>query len=146
MKELELLFGTKLLDSMLASPEDAICTLREVKSCLIEADWKRTISMASAHPSLAYICDPQFVNEWLALWDCALDYGTLGTKVSQTVLKIMCKPVFGDDICCYCSNTIDEPSFLSHLTVAHALDQHTLFSSLSTNKTALFLPPLSRLI
>ena len=91
--------------------------------------------MASAHPSLAY--------EWLALWDCALDYGTLGTKVSQTVFKIMCKPVFGDNICCYCLNTIDEPSFLNHLTVAHALDQHTLFSSLSTNKTALFLPPLS---
>ena len=87
-KELELLFGTKLLDSVLASPEDAICTPREVKSCLIEADWKRTISMASAHPSLAY--------EWLALWDCALDYGTLGTKVSHTVFKIMCKPVFGD--------------------------------------------------
>ena len=102
--------------------------LHEVKSCLIEADWKRTISMAPAHPSLAYICDPQFVNEWLALWDCAVDYGTLGTKFSKTVFKIMCKPVFGDNIiCCYCSNTIDEPSFLNHLTVARALDQHTVF-------------------
>ena len=60
---MEQLFDTKLLDLMLAAPEDAICTLREVKSCLIEADWKHTISMASAHPSLAYICDPQ-LNGW----------------------------------------------------------------------------------
>ena len=67
----------------------------------------------------------------------------MALKMSQTILKLCAKLVFGDK-----TNIIDEPSFLNHLIVVHALDQHTLFSSLSTNKTTLFnfLPPLSRLI
>ena len=87
-RELEMLFGTKFIEQCLAAPENASSW------CLVEADWKRTISMASLHPSLTHICSSLLVDEWMLLWDQALDYGPIGTRISQTIFKILSKPMF----------------------------------------------------
>ena len=139
-RELEMLFGTKFVEQCFAAPENAVHIVREAKSCLIEADWKRTISMASLHPSLTHICSSTLVNEWMLLWDQALDYGPIGTRISQTIFKILSKPMFGDNICCYCSENIPELSFIDHLASSHGLDLSSLLSFITNHKTALFKP------
>ena len=79
------------------------------------------------------------------LWDKALEHGTLGNTIAQTIFKILLStPIFGDKSCSYCYNVISESSFLDHMVSYH--DQNTLYSSISTNKAALFKPPLSKCI
>ena len=93
-----------------------------------------------------HICSPQLVDEWMDLWDKALEYGTLGNTIAQIIFKILSTPIFGDKSCSYCNNIISESSFLDHMVLYHGLDQNTLFSSIATNKAALFKPPLSKCI
>ena len=145
-RELEMKFGTNILEQCLEAPADATYTVRKAKSHLLEADWKRTVSAAIIHSSLTHICSPQLVDEWMDLWDKALEYGTLGNTIAQTIFKILSTPIFGDKSCSYCNNVISESSFLDHMVLYHGLDQNTLFSSIATNKAALFKPPLSKCI
>ena len=145
-RELEILFSTKFIEQCLAATENAVHIVHEAKSCLVEADWKRTITMASLHPSLTHICSSMLVNEWMLLSDQALDYGPIGTVISQTIFKILSKPMFGDNICCYSSENIPELSFVDHLASSHGLDLSSLLSSISDNKTTLFKPRLSKCV
>ena len=123
------------------SPDNAIHIVREAKSHLIEEDWNRTISIALTHSSLVHVTQPEIVNEWVEVWDAALDAGVKGTRIAQAVFRVMSRPVYGDKKCCYCNNTILEPSFIQHLSISH---YSRLFSSLTSNKSTLFELPLSK--
>ena len=111
------LFGTKFVEQCLAASENAVYIVREAKSCLVEADWNQTISMASLHLSLTHISSSTLVDDWPLLWDQALDYGSiLGLESSKPYSRyILRKPMFGNNICCYCSKNISKLSFIDHL-------------------------------
>ena len=50
--ELELLFGTNVLKQCLESLDNAVHIVQSAKPQLIDADWNRSICLASSHPSL----------------------------------------------------------------------------------------------
>ena len=137
-------FGTNYLQQCLNSPDNAIHIVREAKSHLMEEDWNRTISIALTHSSLVHVTQPEIVNEWVKVWDAALDAGVKGTRIAQAVFRVMSRPVYGDKKCCYCNNTILEPSFIQHLSISHNFNYSRLFSSLISNKSTLFELPLSK--
>ena len=58
----------------------------------MEEDWNRTISIALTHSSLV---QPEIVNEWVEVWDAALDAGVKGTRIAQAVFRVMSRPVCG---------------------------------------------------
>ena len=62
-----MLFSTRFVEQCLAAPENAVHIVCEAKSCLVEADWKQTISFASLHPSLTHMCSSMLVDEWMLL-------------------------------------------------------------------------------
>ena len=93
--------------------------------------------MASLHPSLTHICSSMLVDEWMPLWDQALAYEPIGTRISQTIIYSRYL-VSQDNICCYCSETIPELLFIDHLASSHGLDLSSLLSSIADNKTALY--------
>ncbi len=146
-KELELLFGTNYLDQCLAAPDEATHIVRDAKQHLIDADWSRTISLTATHTSLSHVSCPTLVNKWTSLWDKALDYGTVGTKISQSVFRLLCRPVYGDRTCPHCLNTIPEgDTFLQHLVSAHDVGYNTILTSLNTDMATPFEPPKFELI
>ena len=74
----------------------------------------------------------------------ALDTGVKETRIAQAVFRVMSTPVYGDKKCCYCNNTILEPSFIQHLSISHNFNYSRLFSTLTSNKSTLFELPLSK--
>ena len=48
--ELELMFGTNVLEQCLKSPDDAVFIVQSTKPQLIDADWSQSIHLASLHP------------------------------------------------------------------------------------------------
>ena len=54
---------------------------------------------------------------WKKIWDNALDYGIKGTKCTQTVLRELCRPCFGECLCHLCGCKI--ACFSSHLFNCH---------------------------
>ena len=141
-KELELLFGTNILEQCLLSPDEAIATVQQAMPHLIEADWNRSLHLGLSHPSLTYICNPALVGDWCNLWNTALDFGTRGTKVAQGIFRVLSKPVFGEKICPFCQSLISESTFTDHLSSSHDLLKNQLLSSLMKDKSALFLAPI----
>ena len=103
--------STNILEQYLGAYADAI------HEELIRADWKRTVSMATLHPSLMHIFSPQLVDEWM--WDKALEYGILGNTIAQT--QILSTPTFGEK-----SIVISESSFVDDTVSCHGFDQNTL--------------------
>ena len=87
------------------------------------------------HSSLVHVTQPGIVNEWVEVWDAALDAGVKGTRIAQAVFRVMSRPV---------NNTILEPSFIQHLSISHNFNYSRLFSSLTSNKSTLFQLPLSK--
>ena len=144
-KELELLFGTNLLVQCIDSPDEAMDIVQNRGQDLLEADWDRTIAKAANHPSLTHVSCPMLRDEWTTLWDRALDHGTLGTTVSQAIFGLLCRPVYGDRICPYCSDAIPgSDTFVQHLSSSHDFEYKAIIASLLTNKDALFNLPLCR--
>ena len=43
--------------------------VHQAKPLLLEADWNRTVMMASSHSSFKYVCSPQLIDHWFNLWD-----------------------------------------------------------------------------
>ena len=49
----------------------------------MEEDWNQTISIALTHSSLVHVTQPEIVNEWVEVWDAALDAGVRGTRIAK---------------------------------------------------------------
>ena len=58
--------NTNILEQYLGAYADAIY--------IRGADWKRTVSTATLHPSLMHICSPQLVYEWI----CGIKHWNMG--------------------------------------------------------------------
>ena len=142
-KELELLFGTDVLEQCLLSPDEAVSIIQHAMSQLIEADWSRSLHLGLSHPSLTYICNPALVGDWCNLWNAALDFGTRSTKVAQGIFRVLSRPVFSDKICPFCQSLITETTFTDHLSSSHSLLKDQLLSSLMKDKSALVLAPIA---
>ena len=67
------------------------------------------------------ICDVAKSISWRKIWDLmhALDGGVRGTKLMQTLFKVMSTPLFGPQ-CCILWRTLDQSqSFLDHTGESH---------------------------
>ena len=80
---------------------------------------------AKGHESLKYIViSEQVAASWCRLWDLALDYGTKGTKLTQSLFASLCQPLCRDRICRLCGNRIpSDKNFFDHLCITH-LQRH----------------------
>lgn len=142
-RDLEFSFDTGLLQQCLMSPDDALCIVSKGKANLINVDWNLTLQSAIPHPSLSLVCRADIVDKWNNLWNCALDSGPTGTKLAQTVFKILSRPLFGDRLCPYCTNVIDVQTFPDHLSISHDVDIQAICEAISSNPHNIFGPPLS---
>ena len=140
-KELEILYGTKVWEACMNSPEEAINIAKEAKDELLEKDWNSTIHQARSHCSLSQVSDELIVNEWCGVWDEALNFGTKGTKLSQNLFKALCKPLFGDRSCKLCSALISESSYANHLCAVHDFPLTRLIDAVKEAKSELFTDP-----
>lgn len=132
--ELESIYKTNYLDHILKSSSDSDSILKEAKIYLLEADWNKTLSTAKSHSSLAVIVDDNIVNEWIPLWDKALDYGLHGTRVAQTLFRLLCRPSCLP--CPYCG--VGAQSFIDHLVDTHGLGFDDVRTALISDKPSLF--------
>ena len=142
-KELELYYGTEIWKACISSPEEATEIVKEAKNELLAKDWDCTLLRARSHSSLSLVSDTMIVNEWLGVWDEALNHGTKGTKLSQCLLKVLCKPLFGDRLCELCSCSIIETSYADHniMCSVHALPLQRIIVSIRDAKSELFTNP-----
>ena len=49
--------------------------------------------LSEGHPSLEFLLEAAKKIIWLKFWDTALDHGEPGTKVSLSILKLLCMTV-----------------------------------------------------
>ena len=141
-RDLEADYSTDFFHQCLLHPDDAPSIIREAKHMLLTLDWALTCQAANSHPSLSCVLSHQIENEWCNVWNCALDYGPHGTKLAQTIFKILTKPVFGDKICPHCSIAIQQQSFSAHLHTDHGLDIDAICRAIKSDPHSLFLSPL----
>ena len=115
---LECEFGTSLVTECLEHSENAHLVLQEAKATLVARDWELVLEMAKCHQSTRHISDPRIASSWCKLWDLALDHGVRGTRLIQTLLRTMSRPVFGKRECPICNCHIHE---ISHTLSTYAL-------------------------
>jgi hypothetical protein len=112
--------GTSFAAQCLNDPGNAQLVLQEAKEALISRDWEIVLEMAKCHQSTKHIADPRIASSWCKLWDIALDHGVRGTRLTQHLLSVMCRPVFGKRECPICNNIIHQStSYFEHVSSDH---------------------------
>ena len=117
---LELPYSTKFTSEVLSN---SVTSLRCLKKQIIEADRSYQLKQALNHPSQILVTRVATSVGWLRIWDEALDRGPSGTVASLSILKLLCKTVFGDRKCPVelCTEIIPSGQALNN----HFLTQHT---------------------
>ena len=123
------------------SPDSAIELVKDAKLTLLDLDWERTLQLARSHPSLLQVSNKSIVNEWCGVWDEALNFGTKGTKLSQSLFKTLCKPLFGNKLCKICSTPISEYTYIDHICSSHNFQLTDIIQSIRGTKSELFTNP-----
>ena len=90
---------------------------REAKHQLYALDKASIRSRAEKHPSLRFIL---MCPNWLQVWNCALEHGCHGTRCGQSLLRTLCKPLFGDYKCPKCDSPVSESYYLEHILFSHS--------------------------
>ena len=110
-----------VLQQCLAEPALASSIVKSEKKRILEADWNVTLENAKGHESLKYVViSEQVAASWCSVWDLALDHGTRGTKLTQSLFANLCQPLLKDRICHVCENRIPlNKNFFDHLCVTH---------------------------
>ena len=137
-KELEISYGTQFWETSINSPEEATEIVKKAKDELLERDWDSTVHCARSHSSLLQVGDKVIVNEWRGVWDEALNHGSKGTKLSQNLFKVLCRPLFGDRSCKLCSVSISESSYANHIYTVHDFPLARIIQSIREDKSELF--------
>ena len=140
-KELEISYGTQFWETSINSPEEATEIVKKAKDELLERDWDSTVHCARSHSSLLQVGDKVIVNEWRGVWDEALNHGSKGTKLSQNLFKVLCRPLFGDRSCKLCSVSISESSYANHIYTVHDFPLARIIQSIREDKSELFTNP-----
>ena len=83
------------------------------------------------------------LDNWCNVWNAALDSGTLGTRIAQSTLCLLTRPLFGSKTCPYCLLGVEEQTFPDHLAATHDLDVKPICEAIHRNPPCLFSLPLS---
>ena len=68
---------------------------------------------------------------WLRVWEAVRDRGRFWTNISQSFLKLLTLPLFGDRRCCMCDgSTPEDTSFFTHLSQNHTPSSENLLVNL----------------
>ena len=137
--------GIDVLRLCLECPEAATAHVKLAKPEIINTDLTNLASSISPSSSTYLVCCVSKEVSWLKLWDLALDRGVHGTKLLQSLLFHLCRPVYKGFTCPMCSMTIDSRWF-SHLCSSHPLHlrngtvilEDDVISVLSTGNETIF--------
>ena len=89
----------------------------------MKKDWYLVLTSINIHSSLKHVSSSAIAPSWCKVWDHALDYGVYGTKLMQSLFRVLSKPVFGDWKCPSCDLVIDSSqSYLEHVCSHHCPD------------------------
>ena len=116
-KMLEATLATNIVDECLSNPYNAPEIVPINKKLLLKRDYEQLLSSAMSHPSVYPVAQIAQTVSWRRVWDNALDYGVKGTKCVQYVLRELCRPTFGENLCYLCKNKIS--CFSTHLFDCH---------------------------
>ena len=125
----------KFLDSVLCSEfskeflKNPEVSIRDLKNCILEADFSRSLIAANDHASQSYVAEVANSNAWLRFWDNALDHGVEGTRASLTLLRTLCATLFSDRQCPMdsCDHVIPEATPLCDHLLSHHVSSETEF-------------------
>ena len=95
----------------LLTSDNAPTITRSNKKFLFKLDFELLLSSAMSHPSVTPAALIAKNISWKKIWDNALDYGIKGMKCTQTVLRELCRPCFGE---CLCVIYVDVKLHVSH--------------------------------
>ena len=70
-----------------------------IKSYFLKDDYEQLLSSAMSQPSVYPAAQIAQTVSWRRVWNSALDYGVKGTKCVQYVLRELCRPSFGENLC-----------------------------------------------
>ena len=73
----------------------------------------------------------------------ALNHGSKGTKLSQNLFKVLCRPLFGDRSCKLCSVSISESSYANHIYTVHDFPLARIIQSIRGQIRTIYKPALS---
>ncbi len=83
-------------------------------------DWLLFLDKVRTHSSLKHVSHPTIASSWCKVWDFALDNGVRGTRLTQSLFRVMSFPVFVDRKCRNFQLHIRESdSYLEHLCAVH---------------------------
>ena len=123
---LESELGTTFTAKCLNDPENSSSIVAEAKEELVKKDWHLILRSINSHSSLKHVSSPAIASSWCKVWAHALDIGVCGTKLMQSLFRVMSRPVFGDWKCPSCDLKIDSSqSYLEHICCHHCLDLDT---------------------
>ena len=96
---LEANLATDVVDQCLSSPDNAPTIVQDNKELLLKRDYELLLSSAKSHPSVHSAAHIAHSVSWRKIWDNALEYGVRGTRCAQSVLRVLCRPTFGERLC-----------------------------------------------
>ena len=114
---LEATLATDIVDQCFSNSNNAPEIVRINKKLFLKRDYEQLLLSATSHPSVYPAAQIAQTVSWRRVWDNVLDYGVKGTKCVQYVLRELCQPTFGENLCYLCKNKIS--CFSTHLFDCH---------------------------
>ena len=108
--------GTNATASILCNTHDPKVHLRRALKTILDQDNRLKLQHATQHQSVKL----DLKINWLGIWETARDKGPYWTRITQSFLKVLTYPRFGECCCPKCSTTIpSETSYSEHLVEHH---------------------------
>ena len=112
---LESIVGVGIVDKCLCSPNDAVYTVRSLKSSILDKDRESLLSSAATHPTAQLAAKIAAKTSWRLLWDRALDLGIKGTRHLQCIVHLLSQPIYTSPLSAHsvtCGWILPSPGFL----------------------------------